>query len=159
MSYANDNSSIIFYTISEDYNGRDYYLEKKINRQMFHYNKGTLIQSRLYPGTTDCQEELVNQYRQLTETAIANSLKVPNLWKNTSSKTRTRRSTFHYQDYTHYATNQVYLSETEPHNVSIGGKAYCVNCGQQKLKKGWRAANEYFICEDCRNRYRYGYGY
>lgn len=82
MDYALDPSTMVFYTIDENYDGDEFELQKKSTRQLFHFGEDKLIQSRLYPQMRTARREIYTQYRNLVQSIIANGLGEANLWSN-----------------------------------------------------------------------------
>lgn len=84
LSYANDESSMIFYTLPKDVDiTKALYSERKITREVFCYNKGSLMQSRLYPQTHNT--DLMETYRNNVQHIFSVAEGVPNLWKTMRS--------------------------------------------------------------------------
>lgn len=75
MSYMLDPSSMVVYT-AEDFGYSP--LLDKYTRQMFFYDSGRLVQSRLYPQGSE--EEAYTPYRNLMQSVFAECLGLPNLW-------------------------------------------------------------------------------
>lgn len=154
LSYSNDDVSMIFYTISDKYAGTEYYNEPKINRQIFCYNSGTLMQSRLYPATDNTQ--LSEQYRALVQSIIAFCESKPNLWLLSRSNGKVCHwcyanddfSTYMYHDWerTDWGANISHLKEYYYHSIIIGGRSYCVDCGCLKDDDD---DNENLQCHSC----------
>lgn len=165
-SYATDNISMIYYTISNDYDGNDYCLEEKITRQVFMYKDGTLVQDRLYPQCNDgdtgkSDTSLVKQYRTIVESIIATCLDKPNLWHKAEAMITQNNHTYMYDDWFQFP-NWIYAinSEDGTENVGtitafgVGGPSYCFDCGQERTDDN----SEYLYgecciqnthCEDC----------
>lgn len=164
LSYANDAESLIFYTLDKNYQGTDYYLAPKINRQVFFWDYPVLVQERLYPQCNDGTEqgrELVKQYRNVVETIFAEVMAVPNLWvKENRNKAHieARPDTYMYHDwsaYTNYIVHikkEVKTSDNEVEEggdterpdgnyvvrsakyIQVGQTSYCMNCGRAKYE-------------------------
>lgn len=150
LSYANDETSMVFYTLSSDYDGDQWFFEPKITRQMFFYQNGNLLQSRLYPKGCDAEGEDYKDYRAVVQDIISNCLGVPNLWKKLNgdewSDINTYDDSFHYKDYEAFPSECVmsYNKEFEDEidkGIEIGGKSYCVDCGDER---------SYYEDDDCR---------
>lgn len=167
LSYAEDEVSFVLYTVDGSYKGKEYELQPKIHRQMFHYYKGILIQGRLYPndqegsGTQDTQEtiDLYKQFREIAQRVISECFGLPNLWKNkkgTSECGKVSRSEgTHYTDYLHYSNCNVsynksmYGEDPAPAiRMTIGHAPICPVCGEEHDNQ------ECILCYDC---YRSGY--
>lgn len=80
LDYALDPSTVVFYTIDEDYDGDDFELQKKNTRQLFHFGEGKLVQARLYPQSTVSRRNIYTQYRNVIEKVLADSMDDANLW-------------------------------------------------------------------------------
>ena len=108
LSYLLDGTSAVVYTVKNDYSGRDFELEEKVNRQMIHYHDGIMIQGRLYPQ--DCDYGCNDQYkvwREIEEAVFSEALGMPNLWKYKKADNMNqyvRSEGVHYRDYNCYDT-------------------------------------------------------
>lgn len=100
LSYSNDGTSMCFYTLPETYEGNRWYMEKKITRQLFFYENGLLLQSRLYPKGGDASGESYGDYRAVVQDIIAKCIEKSNLWKKVDDDWDcyivTHNNTFHY---------------------------------------------------------------
>lgn len=150
LSYSNDGTSMVFYTLSSDYNGNQWFFEPKITRQMFFYQNGNLLQSRLYPKGCDAEGEDYKDYRAVVQDIISNCLGVPNLWKKLNggewSDINTYDDSFHYKDYEEFPSECVMSYNKEfkdeiNEGIEIGGRSYCVDCGDER---------SYYGDDDCR---------
>jgi hypothetical protein len=165
LSYMNDECSMIFYTVDDDVEG-EYYQSPKRTRQVFCFNSGILLQSRLYPNTDD--EEARNTYRNIVQHTIADCLTLPNLWtlKRDHSEVSTRVDTFedslHYPDYDYecFKANVSILKDAHAGDadyILIGYTAYCINCSQPVSEAGSMYCSEcadpdYYVCYACGSR-------
>lgn len=154
LSYMLDDSSFVYYTVDKEYNGNEYELQDKINRNMFHMGEDKLIQARVYPQVTDGDTGIYRQIREIAHKVIADCLEVPNLWKNVKGTSECESvissSGTHYKDYTHFNDcNVSYLKdETETINrniVKVGHYPICPSCGKTH---NYQEAIE---CEECFN--------
>ena len=120
LSYANDATTIIVYTVDENYdpdkgykvswNGNyysGYETQDKINRQLIHVNGNVMIQARLYPQSNDGATDLYKVFRDIEERVIASGKGKPNLWKyeghsNMRDVATTPYEAHNYQDYFSY---------------------------------------------------------
>lgn len=86
LDYALDPSTMVFYTIDENYNtdgnGDDWELQPKNTRQLFHFGEGKLIQSRLYPQSNISRRNIYTQYRENVEKLLADAMGEANLWSS-----------------------------------------------------------------------------
>jgi len=140
MSYMNDVSSMVFYT-TDGKTTQDYRLGKKLMRQMFHYNKGTLVQTRLYPnGDPDAR----TLYRHIVQSALAECENKPNAWslkrdyRTVKSSITTSRGSTHFRDYDsggHNITASLLKNSTHP-RLRVGTIPLCWKCGQGHYYKG-----------------------
>lgn len=81
ISYMLDGCSFIFYTVSSEYNGDDIEIQPKIQRQVFGYNDGQILQSRLYPQSMDeGAEHIYTDIRNIVQKVISDCIAKPNLW-------------------------------------------------------------------------------
>lgn len=80
LDYALDPSTIVFYTIDEDYEGDDFEFQPKNTRQLFHFDEGKLVQSRLYPQSRVSRRNIYTQYREVVEKVLADAMNEANLW-------------------------------------------------------------------------------
>ena len=159
LSYSNDSSSMIFYTLPDTYQGTDWFMEDKITRQMFFYQNGLLLQSRLYPKGGDVRGEIYTDYRAVVQDIISKCLDIPNLWKKCEDgwdeNVSTYEDSFHYRDYEEYPGECIMTFNKEMENeikngMNIGGRSYCVDCGDERLRYDSDDCSE-LQCSDCIN--------
>lgn len=164
LSYSNDGTSMCFYTLPETYEGNRWYMEKKITRQLFFYENGLLLQSRLYPKGGDASGESYGDYRAVVQDIIAKCIEKPNLWKKVDdgwyNYIDTHGNTFHYRDYEEYPDECVFTYNKEmesktTYGLHIGGDSYCVDCGDMMDSDDDNA--EELQCCDCLNNRSYCY--
>ena len=166
LSYMLDETSFVYYTVDNKYNGNEYELQDKINRNMFHIGEDKLVQGRVYPQTTDGETGIYRQIREITQKVIADCLEAPNLWKNFKGIDDCRYAISstgtHYPDYTNFEDcNVSYLkNETDEINknkIIVGHYPICPNCGKE------HSHQEAVECENCYNDqkscYNCGYHY
>ena len=166
LSYMNDECSMIFYTVDDDVDG-NYYEAPKRSRQVFCFNSGILLQSRLYPNTDD--EEARNTYRNIVQLAIADCLVLPNLWtlKREQTEIETRFETYedslHYPDYDYecYKSNISILKDAHvgaEDYILIGHTAYCLSCSDIISENNSlycdTCGESYYTCQQCGARIR-----
>lgn len=82
LDYALDPSTMVFYTIDEDYDGDDWELQPKNTRQLFHFGENKLIQARLYPQDNVSRRNIYTQYRENVEKLLADAMGEANLWSS-----------------------------------------------------------------------------
>ena len=141
MSYMLDNSTLIMYTVDENYTGSDYEMEPKINRCMFHVGEGKFVMGRVYPQGTDGAKEVYKQWRTIFQTIMSECMDVPNYWKtqyNRSEKMAHIRSRgTHYCDYEYAYCDIAGWSWNKPdtdsvpstEKIVIGHFPICPSCG------------------------------
>ena len=150
LSYALDNSSFVFYTVSKEYTGNEYELQDKINRNMFHIGEDKLIQGRVYPQSTDGESGIYRKIREIAQKVIADCLGVPNMWTNVKGTGECNSVNYsygtHYRDYESYSDcNVSYLKgdgDEAPNKkrIIIGHDPICPACGD---------THEYAECVEC----------
>lgn len=164
LSYSNDSVSMCFYTLDESCSGVEYHLQPKINRQMFFYQHGKLLQSRLYPN--HCDEQMIDKFRSIVQNIIAECEGVPNKWEEYGYSCLfqeddifcTYQNSFHFIDYDKYY-EQCRYSELpavlRTGVLMIGGESYCLSCGAAKAlydtSKYSSEASMY--CEKCDKKF------
>ena len=82
LDYALDPSTMVFYTIDENYDGDDWELQPKNTRQLFHFGEGKLVQARLYPQDNVARRNIYTQYRENVEKLLADAMGEANLWSS-----------------------------------------------------------------------------
>lgn len=154
LSYMLDACSLIFYTIEDDWE-EQVYKAPKTTREVFCYEGGVLLQSRLYPRTYD--EETKTVYRNIVQQAIARCLDVPNLWalrKGIEAIDRfvdTHSDALHYPDYSYeeYNANISLLNsvyqEAGPLLI-VGATVPCICCSDDLVD------TDSLTCSSCGNR-------
>lgn len=167
LSYMNDECSMIFYTVDDDVTG-DFYTAPKRTRQVFCYNNGILLQSRMYPQTDD--NEAREMYRNIVQHTIADCLMLPNLWTlkrehdEVSRRVSTHDDALHYRDYEYkcYKSNISLLKDAgidDDANILVGHTAYCLECSEPVNETNTIYCDScsddgYVTCEDCGHRTR-----
>lgn len=158
MSYMLDKTSMVFYTISADFNGQEYWDEPKVTRQMFHYGEEKLIQGRLYPQSNDCASDLYTPNRALVQQIIADTHNFPNLWvvkKGTEAACEyVETEGTHYPDYEHFGNCSISRPKGSENEeiITIGATPICVECGYKHHNEDCiNCCNNpaKWICEDC----------
>ena len=160
LSYMLDNCTLIMYTIDENYNGKEFCLEDKINRCNIHVGEDKFIQGRVYPDGRNADKEtsIAGQLRAIMQTVLADCVKEANLWKvlkGTGNCRQIASSVYgatNYPDWKHYddcnvsflKRNGIELNTT---TIKIGHKPICPNCGEE------HTTEEYLTCESCRDEY------
>lgn len=173
LSYLLDGVSAVVYTVKNSYEGRDFELQEKVNRQMIHYSDGVMIQGRLYPQNCDygCNDQY-KVWRDIEEATIAEAIGAPNLWKYKKTSNMGRYVTsegVHYRDYECYDTcgtcrisvdNGIYRGDEEDPNGSYGIMTIghtgmdiyypgsSIRSANTLTSKG-RPGEDYVYCRDC----------
>ena len=158
ISYMLDGTSMVFYTVDASYEGTEFYDEPKITRQMFHWQRPTLVQGRLYPQDKDYNSEsLYNQYRAIVHKFLSEMHDFGNLW---NVKKGVREASFwirsagtHYRDYENYDNCTISLLSGEENNhdaMTVGHEPICVYCGRTHEHEDLlNCCGEIKICADC----------
>ena len=136
MSYMCDPSTVVMYTVSEKYEGTDYETQDKINRCLFHYGEGKLIQARVYPQSTDGDSKVYESFRIPVLELFSKCLGIDCTWETTTDNDLKNRYIntvgYHYTDYTSVngsnisAPKQFKLNQNK---FTIGSLSTCVTCG------------------------------
>jgi len=136
MSYMMDKTSMVFSTF--DLSCDNIHTCTRINRQMFFFDDGLLVQSRLYPKHLNIT--LSDTYRDIVQRIIAECLGVINRWELTKDTKKvakaclTNTSSTHYADY-HSAEYLCTLSTIRniecAQQLTIGHPALCIGCGAE----------------------------
>lgn len=135
LSYMNDSVTMIFYTtcnsITEDYSDAS-----KITRQVFCYDDGLLLQSRLYPNQYD--SNAITKYRYVVQDIISSCLNISNAWilkkkhgdDDYDTYFTTALNSKQYKDYIYYGSISTFKEIGSNDKIfDIGGSAFCVCCG------------------------------
>ena len=135
LSYMLDHTSIITYVhnhATEDHE------EGKIYRNMFHYDRGTLIQGRIYPQGNDGATDLYKEFRGVVQEEFSKLLG-PNrndwIKRTCDCCENTASYGVHYADYLNFGECNVSYPREMPeaaHNVvKIGHERICPYCGDE----------------------------
>lgn len=158
ISYMLDKVSMVFYTVSSDYNGNDYFFQDKINRNMFHYGKDKLIQGRVYPQCNDNNADgIYKDIREIVQKVIADCAEIPNYWTtkkgcNEVCKYIISEGT-HYSDYRNFDNCCISFPKENLNKsfVTIGHSPICIECGYEHSVSeniNCCTSNEY-VCYEC----------
>lgn len=155
LSYMGDAVSVVFFTVDENVT-EQFHKVPRITREIFCYNEGTLLQSRIYPSDDDDQRTL---HRSLIQKAIADCLGVSNLWTTNKKLNEIRgymlttTGSQHYTDYYNGYAILSLLKGTEEHGtLQIGSRAYCTCCGHPLDNKSTlqcSSCESLIICKEC----------
>lgn len=157
ISYMLDKVSMVFYTVSADYDGNEYFFEPKINRNMFHYGEDKLIQGRVYPQDNDNSGSIYKDIREIVQKVMADCLGIPNLWETKKGPDEIRPYVWtagtNYPDYDYYDNCRVSFPKEKELNavrITIGHKPICINCGyEHNISENIDHCHAGRICEDC----------
>lgn len=136
VSYMLDSVSII--TFVHDEIPRNFATEGKIYRNMFHYNDGTLLQSRVYPQGNDGCTDLYTEFRRIMQKEIAQMLGVVNSWNDgdlPKGYLTVNSHGNHYKDYLYGSNAKVsIIGKEKPRGaeITIGHVNVCPNCGREE---------------------------
>lgn len=142
LSYMGDGTSMIFYTVDRSFEGEKYFMERRINRQVYAFDNNVLIQSRLYPDYHDTTNRV--NFRNAVQSIFATCLGMPNIWTlkthndSVNEWTETADYSQHYPDYDYneYCATVSLLNGAEHGPVLIGSKCYCISCGDRLDESG-----------------------
>ncbi len=153
-SYMLDSSSIIFYVIREDYDGKLYWEEDKMQRVVFCVNENgsMLLESRVYPDGRAAESEtgIAVQFRNAMQKVIADVFDVNNYWRveKGSRVCADNSETFgtHFDDYRRYPDVNMSFNKDECMEfprIRIGHDPICPCCGSE------HHFEENIMCRDC----------
>ena len=151
LSYMLDSTSLIMYTVDAKYEGNEYELQDKINRNMFHFGNGKLIQGRVYPQDNDGADSIYTVFREIAQQIISDCIENGvNAWLNVKGRSECGEVTAsygtHYKDYLHYTNcNVSYYNKVKDKTImSIGHKPMCIKCGRE------HEYTDRLVCRTCR---------
>ena len=156
LSYMLDETSVVVYTLPDNYEGKPEEQEK-ITRCMFHYGEDKLIQGRMYPQTNDGNCEVSKELRMIVQKVFAECLDIPNYWivkKGTDCCEEYIESEgTHYRDYEHFETCNVSIPKGKENRetIIVGHDPICPCCGCEHQD------SEHLLCEDCDESHLYCY--
>lgn len=146
QSYIMDSSSMIFYTLSNQYVGEPWE-NNKLTRQIYCYQNGLLLQSRNYPNYKLPQRDAT--YTYFVSQTIADCIGIKNEYRKVDhSHICTAENSLHYPDYNYeqYNTNlYAFDSIWDGEDITIGHISWCLQCGDELCNAG------NMICDDCDN--------
>lgn len=157
-SYMLDGTSVIYYVIDENYEGAEYYTQKKINRAVFCIGEGgnAILEARVYPDDRDGGDNsLGKQFRDVMSKVISDIYNVNNYWSIVKGSLecgdRTRSYGTHYRDYVEYSNGVMMINKSYDGEVciEIGHDPICPVCGEE------HGETDNIICSDCLNYARY----
>lgn len=152
LSYMLDSTSLIMYTVDAKYEGNEFELQDKINRNMFHFGNGKLIQGRVYPQDNDGADSIYTVFREIAQQIISDCIENGvNSWYNVKGKSEcndvTRSYGTHYKDYVCYSNcNVSYYNKVKDKTipVKIGHNPMCIKCGCE------HTYTDRLVCRNCR---------
>lgn len=162
ISYMLDNCSMVLYVVDSAYKGSEYYLQPKVNRQMYHYANGILVQGRLYPQNNDGAKVEYTTYRQVVHSILSACIDAPNLWSTKHGTEEIRNwvdaSGTHYRDYFNFDSCTIsflkeIFDEDSAYDVEIGAEPICIECGDRHDCESnincCRDLTKRYTCADC----------
>ena len=156
MSYMLDPSSMVFYTVDASYDGKEYWTQPKINRQMFHWGENKLVQSRLYPQGNDCDGSAYEPYRHIVQEIISTIFDFPNLWNTTKGTQAASRyingQGTHYEDYCYFNNCRLCRPKDDANEryFTVGAEPICIECGRRHdVSENINCCHSVRYCEDC----------
>lgn len=157
LSYALDETSVVFYTVDSSYKGDDFARQPKTSRQMFYIGEDMMIQSRLYPQSNDTGAGgLYQQIREVMEKTIADLWEVPNFWSvGQTDRDLIKTWGTHYPDYNYdgYPTKMIKLKgKNDFKKIIIGHDPICINCGYTHTERETIDCCSVNTCYECRER-------
>lgn len=183
LSYMLDGVTAVVYTVDSKYNGNEFELQDKINRNLIHYRDGIMVQGRLYPQSNDSgANDLYEQFRNIEEKVIADCLGAPNLWKyegGTETNARFCKNEYgavHFSDFFRFdqtgtcrikTGNASYAGDPgDPNHITkkiiIGHRGIDLRTGNEFTNEGSLLDESnivdeegYVICANCGQRIRY----
>lgn len=138
VSYMLDTTSIITFVVQEI--NDDIHKIPKVYRQMYHYEDGLFVQSRLYPQGNDGATNLYDQFRGDVIKEFSGLLRVNGDWTYEHGPDKCNAHVTsngkHYRDYIHNSNAGIFYptskhTEVEGLVMTVGHKGICVNCGQE----------------------------
>lgn len=158
ISYMLDKVSMVFYTVSADYNGDDYFFEPKINRNMFHYGEDKLVQGRVYPQSNDNNaDNIYKDIREIVQKVISDCLGIPNYWSTKKGPGAicpyVWEAGTNYPDFRYYENCCISFPKDRPENVNrmtIGHAPICIECGNEHDNtENINCCSNKYTCQDC----------
>jgi hypothetical protein len=158
LSYMLDGVTVVFYTVDSAYNGKEFWTQDKMQRNLFHFGEEKLVQGRVYPdGRDGGDESYAGQFRAVMQKVLAECLNIDNLWvrmKNSNMRSLTESKGTHYRDYVEYPDPTISRLKGSENmkRIVIGHEPICPNCGKEHHEKGSltcpRCSRKY-ICDSC----------
>lgn len=153
--YINDDVTMIAFTVSDEKNEETFY-NRKTSRQLFMFDDGILVQSRLYNtnGGTSGTNNRTKVYREAVQEALAICLDHENHWKTCNYTDNQYKFTLFKGDdfggypdweFEEFCAKLSFFADKDIHFESFeaGGAGTCIECGE------YLSNDDYMICSDC----------
>lgn len=151
LSYMLDGTSMVLYTVDGSYEGNEYELQDKINRNMFHFGKDKLIQGRVYPQANDNNGGIYQIFREIVQQIMSECMENGvNAWLNVKGYYECseviKSHGVHYRDYENFDVCNVsyYNKEKNTAKIDVGHSSICLSCGRRHRSEKW------ITCSYCR---------
>ena len=136
MSYMLDQSSMVLYTVDPKDDSDDYWQMPKINRQMFHWGNAKLVQSRLYPQSSDKRGTEYSFYRDIVLNIFTEIFNLSGIWHTeigcSAAGKYIHSEGTHYRDYYNFSNCSLsYCDELNTDIFTVGAAPICVRCGKR----------------------------
>mgnify|MGYP003291782459 FL=1 len=160
ISYMLDSTSMIFYTVDGNHDGDYISTAPKIQRQVFAYSDGCVLQSRLYPQSNDYgAKETYTDIRNVVQKVLADCLDLPNLWvkKNGAKGVVHGSGATCYPDWSSQSelcSVSIIKDIEDDHKVHIvvGAQPICIVCGSAHYEESCiSCCGCGYHCECCGN--------
>ena len=156
LSYLLDEVSLVLYLVDAPESDACFWQLPKLQRQLFCYQDGLLLQSRIYPQNA-LTEQNAHHYRQLVADIIDSCLSSISRWICANSQpllsglAQTHPEAAHYEDYRYAAFAPMLMRRQDKpwstcRPLTIGHASLCLLCGQSF---DGRLANGDLLCPDC----------
>ena len=148
-SYMEDGVTFLFYTIDRDYKGNTPELEKKIYRNLFHYDGNRLVQGRVYPKDKDGATDLYKEFRETVMEKLFPGVEWTTEFGTDACIRATLTCGHHYPDYECFSdcnvSTPVEREDEDFPEIIIGSSYHCPCCGRLHNRKAC------IECEKCYN--------
>ena len=142
LSYMLDATSIITFAIDKD---ADVQQDGKIYRNMFHFENNMLMQSRVYPQSSDGGTDLYKSFRDIVQGEFSTMLGLANnAWDHLGNRRmcddQTVTNGAHYPDYVYRddcnITCPTELRQKIGGRIHVGRAGICAYCGERIADSG-----------------------
>lgn len=164
LSHMTDEVSCIFYTLDSKIPDKTPLWEiPKLTRQILFYKYPRIIHERIYPKSVEYGRDETNPYNiyaNIAHKIFSECENTDSCWcADSGIMIRDNPDTFQYPDWQYFTTlKYTHSSDAKTsHTITVGGKAYCIHCGNQKFRM---AANDddiacgTLLCQDCFDKYQ-----